>query len=56
MNGRQGSQGGGAILALSICIGAVLGVIAGEPTIGTLAGTGAGVVVALAIWWRDRRR
>jgi hypothetical protein len=50
------SRAGGAFLALAILAGAVIGSLRGQPTIGVLAGTGAGVSIALALWLLDRRR
>jgi hypothetical protein len=44
----------GAIIALTVIGGAVIGVIEGQPSIGLLAGLGVGVAVALLMWWRDR--
>ena len=44
------------MLAISIVAGAVAGVIVGEPSIGVLAGTGAGAALALIFWLIERRR
>jgi hypothetical protein len=46
---------GGAILAGSILLGVAVGILAGEPSIGFLAGLALGAAVALTIWLRDRR-
>lgn len=46
----------GALIAFSVIGGAVAGVVAGQPTIGTLAGFGIGVAAALLLWLRDRPR
>lgn len=51
----KGSRAGGSILAGCIIAGAVGGVILGQPSIGFLAGTGLGVLLALLLWLRDRR-
>lgn len=56
MTDRTGPQAGGALLALATVIGAVAGTILGQPSIGVLAGVGAGVVLAVAVWLRDRKR
>ena len=48
-------QAGGSILAASIIAGVVGGIIAGQPSIGFLVGTGTGVLIALLLWLRDRR-
>jgi len=45
----------GALIAFSVIGGAITGVMAGQPTIGTLAGFGLGVAVALLLWLHDRR-
>ena len=50
------SRAAGAPLALLIVLGALIGTIAGQPTIGVLVGFGTGVLIALALWWRDRPR
>ena len=55
-NSSNASRAGGAIIALSIIIGALLGNHLGQPTIGMLAGTGAGVAVAILLYLYDRSR
>ncbi len=40
----------------AILIGTVWGVAAGNPMKGVLIGTGAGAVIAAAIWLFDRKR
>ena len=45
---------GGVWLALLPMIGAVIGLLVRQPTIGFLAGLAVGVAVALVIWWRGR--
>lgn len=49
-------RAGGAILALTILVGAVIGVAMRQPTLGSLAGLAVGVAIALAVWLRDRAR
>ena len=49
-------RAGGSILAAAIIAGVVGGIIAGEPSIGFLAGTAIGVGLAILLWLRDRRR
>jgi hypothetical protein len=49
-------RAGGAFLALSIVVCAVIGVLFGQPTIGILAGIAIGIAIVSAIWWRDRPR
>jgi hypothetical protein len=53
---RRNARSGGALLALSIVAGAVGGTIGGQPSMGFLAGTAAGLIMLLAVWLVDRRR
>ena len=53
--GKSGARGGGAIIAGAIIAGVIGGIIAGQPSIGFLAGVGAGVLIALLFWLRERR-
>lgn len=48
--------GGGALLAAAILLGAIVGILAGEPSIGVLAGFAVGIVAAVLIWLWDRSR
>jgi hypothetical protein len=54
--GSKNAQAGGVILAFSILAGTVGGLIVGEPSIGLLAGVGAGLLLALLFWLNERRR
>lgn len=56
MERRKGSEAAGSVLAISIIAGVVGGVVAGEPSIGFLVGTGAGLILVLLWWLRDRKR
>jgi uncharacterized membrane protein (UPF0136 family) len=56
MADRSGPQAGGFIIAVGILAGTIIGGLKGQPSIGLLAGLGIGVVAALAVWLRDRRR
>ena len=53
---RKNLQSGGFLLALAVVAGAVGGTMAGEPSIGILAGFGVGLLLLLAVWLIDRRR
>lgn len=53
---RPRPQAGGFLLAMSILIGAAIGVVKGQATIGLLIGTGVGVLIAIALWLKDRAR
>ena len=47
-------RSGGFVLAVSILAGAVGGILAGEPSLGFLAGLGVGLLLLLLIWLKDR--
>lgn len=52
----RSTQAAGFILAISIVGGAVAGAIAGQPSIGFLAGLAAGTGLAILFWLNERRR
>ncbi len=54
MHDQRPPRAAGSLLAACIIAGAVAGILAGEPSIGFLAGTGVGTAIALFVWWRDR--
>jgi uncharacterized membrane protein (UPF0136 family) len=47
---------GGCLLALAIVVGAAIGFFVGQPSIGLLAGGGAGALLAVLVWVLDRNR
>lgn len=47
---------GGSLLALSMVVGAVIGIIYRQPSIGFLAGVGVGALLMLLVWLFDQRR
>lgn len=49
-------RSGGILLALAIVTGAVVGTLRREPSIGFVAGLGAGLVLLALVWLLDRRR
>ncbi len=49
-------KSGGVLIAGAVVIGAIAGVLLGQPTIGVLVGTALGVAGALIVWLRDRAR
>ncbi|MBH1998632.1 MAG: hypothetical protein I8H96_05790 [Sphingomonadaceae bacterium] len=51
---RKEPTGAGAIIALLIMVGTIGGGMMGQPSIGLLAGVGAGIAIALLLWWRER--
>ena len=46
----------GALLALAIVVGTVIGIFKGESSAGFLAGLAAGIVIAVLVWLLDRRQ
>lgn len=50
---RQSTAGGCAIALLAV-VGAVIGNIYGEPSIGLLAGVGLGSAIAIGLWLKER--
>lgn len=53
---RTPRRAGGAIIAASIIMGVVGGIILGQPSIGFLAGAAIGTLIAVLLWLRDRSR
>lgn len=53
---NNSTRAGGALLALSIVAGAVIGVFAHQPSIGVLAGAGIGLLLLGLVWLMDRGR
>jgi hypothetical protein len=47
---------GGCLLSFSILAGAIIGTIYRQPSIGFLAGLGAGLALAGLVWLASRRR
>ncbi len=50
---RSGSAGG-FLIAASLTVGTIIGLVVGQPSIGFLVGLGVGAVAAVALWLRDR--
>jgi hypothetical protein len=55
-NGKKEPTGAGAIIAFLILGGAIGGGMLGQPSIGLLVGAGAGVLIALLLWLRERNK
>lgn len=53
---RREPLGAGAPLALAIMVGTIGGGLMGQPSAGLLVGVGVGLLIALLLWLRDRRR
>ena len=49
-------RAGGILLAFSIVVGAIVGALLGQPSIGMVAGLGVGIVLSGTLWLMDRRR
>ena len=54
MTTNKNPTGAGAIIALTILGGAVVGGLLGQPSIGLLAGAALGIAIALLLWLRER--
>jgi len=54
--GKKNPTGAGAIIALLIVAGAILGGLMGQPSAGLLIGAGLGALIALLLWLRERDR
>ena len=52
---RRDRRAGGAILALSILVGTIVGIAMRQSSIGILAGVAIGMLSLVAIWLVDRR-
>lgn len=52
----RASRAGGAIIALTITGGALVGAYFHQPSMGVVIGTVAGIAIALALYVYDRRR
>ena len=52
---RRFPRAGGALLALSILAGVIAGTLLRQPSIGFLAGLGAGILLLAIVWLLERR-
>jgi hypothetical protein len=55
-NKTSSGTGGGIFLALFLVSGGVIGAYLGQPSMGVVAGLGAGIVAAALHWLIQRRR
>jgi hypothetical protein len=53
---NENPRAAGIWLAIVLMMGAVIGAMLHQPTIGVLTGAVIGGVIALAMWLRDRKR
>ena len=51
--GKKNPTGAGAVLALTILGGTIIGGLIGQPSAGLLAGTALGILIAVLLWWRE---
>lgn len=51
---RSNKSAGGFFLAIGCIIGAIVGGLLGQPSIGFLSGLAVGALIATAIWFYDR--
>ncbi|MBX3562572.1 MAG: hypothetical protein KF780_12270 [Sphingomonas sp.] len=49
-------RAGGALIAAAILVGAVVGIIYRQASLGVVAGLAAGIALALLVWLVDKRR
>ena len=56
MSSPPTSRAAGVAIALAVMIGALIGTIKGQPSIGVLAGFAVGAGIALLLWIADRKR
>ncbi len=52
---QRSDSGGGFVLAVSLMIGTIIGLVAGQPSLGFLAGLVVGAAIAVMIWLKGRR-
>ncbi len=53
---RRGTMAGGVFFAVGVIAGVVIGTLYGQPSIGMIAGAGAGLLLVGLVWMIDRRR
>lgn len=51
---RKAGRAGGSIIAIAIIAGAVIGIMAGQPSLGFVVGAAIGIAIALMLWLKDR--
>jgi uncharacterized membrane protein (UPF0136 family) len=51
---KKNPTGAGAIIALCILGGTIIGGMMGQPSVGLLSGTALGVLIAVLLWLRER--
>ncbi len=49
-------RAGGALIAVTILVGAVVGIAWRQPSLGVVAGLAAGIALAVLVWLIDKKR
>lgn len=49
-------RAGGALIAVTILVGAVVGIAWRQPSLGVVAGLTAGIALAVLVWLIDKKR
>ncbi len=52
---RKVSRAGGAIIAFTVCAGALIGAIYRQPSLGIVIGIALGVAISVGLFFYDRR-
>lgn len=52
---QRSQSAGGFVLAASLMVGTIIGLFAGQPSLGFVAGLVIGAAIAIAIWLKGRR-
>lgn len=53
---NENPKAAGGLLAIALMLGALIGSMMHQPTIGVIAGAVIGGAIAIAVWLKDRRR
>jgi len=53
---NENPKAAGGLLAIALVMGALIGTMMHQPTIGVIAGGAIGGAIAIAVWLKDRRR
>lgn len=51
---QRSNSAGGFIVAASLMVGTIVGLVLGQPSIGFLTGLGIGAMVAIVLWLKAR--
>ena len=53
---RRVASGGGCLIFIGFLLGAFIGFVRGEPSLGVIIGVGVSVALAVILWLVERRR